>query len=220
MQARELITDDIPPLKLSDTAKKVLDWMDEFRLSHLPVVSNRVFLGMVSYMDIIDSSFPKKTIEQIHPNLINASVKEDYHIFDVFKVISENNVTAVAVVDDKANYLGVITNDTLIKKVANMPFVNEPGSIIVLEVNIRDYSLSQIAQIVEGNDAKILNLHINAHTDSTKIEITLKINKEDLSPILQTFNRYNYTVRATYHQHHSNDDLQQRYSEFIHYLNI
>ena len=169
MLAHELITDEVPPLKPTDTGKKVLDWMDDFRLTHLPVVSKRKFLGLVSYPDIIDMNDPKKTLERLHAPMINAFVKEDYHIFDVLKVISNNNVTAVAVLDAEDKYQGVITADSIIKKIANMPFVNEPSGIIVLEVNIRDYSLSQIAQIVEGNDAKILNMHINAHSDTTKI---------------------------------------------------
>ena len=101
-----------------------------------------------------------------------------------------------------------------------MPFVHEPGSIVILEMNTRDYSLSQISQIVEGNDAKILSMHINAHRDSTKIEVTLKINKEELAPILQSFGRYNYTVKATFHQNNLNVDLKKRFEEFIHFLNI
>jgi hypothetical protein len=87
-------------------------------------------------------------------------------------------------------------------------------------MNVKDYSLSQIEQIVEGNDAKVLNMHINAHHDTTKMEVTLKVNKEDLSGLLQTFARYNYTVKATFHQNQFNDDVKKRFDEFIHFLNI
>ncbi|MBI4930680.1 MAG: CBS domain-containing protein [Bacteroidetes bacterium] len=220
MLAYELITEEVPSLKPTDTGKKVLDWMEDFRISHLPVVNKREFLGLVSYTDLLDLNNTKKTIDHLRVSMIKAFVREDYHIFDVLKVISNYNVSAVAVLDADNNYMGVITADSIIQKIANMPFVHEPGSIVILELNTKDYSLSQIAQLVEGNDAKILNMHINAHHDSTKIEVTLKINKEDLSPILQTFNRYNYTVKATFHQNNFNDDLKKRYDEFIHFLNI
>jgi hypothetical protein len=83
-----------------------------------------------------------------------------------------------------------------------------------------DYSLTQIASIVEGNDAKILSLYVNSLTDSTKIEVTLKVNKEDLSRILQTFYRYNYSVKASYHQSDYDDDLKGKFDEFIRFLNI
>lgn len=220
MLAYELITDEVPPLKLTDTVKKVLDWMEEFRVSHLPVVKKREYLGLVSYTDLLDLNNTKKTLEALKPTMIRAFVRDDFHIFDVLKVISDHQVTAVAVIDASDKYLGVITSETIIRKIAAMPFVNEPGSIMILEMNTRDYQLSQIAQIVEGNDAKILSMHLNAHRDTTKIEVTIKVNKSDLTPILQTFNRYNYTVKATFHQKDLDADMKQRFDEFLHYLNI
>ncbi len=220
MLAHELITDEVPPLKLTDTGQKVIDWMEDMRVSHLPVVKKREFLGMVSYSDILDLNKPKETLDHLHVSMIKAYVRENYHIFDVLKAISNYNVSAVAVLDAEDNYMGVITADSLIKKIAQMPFVNEPGGIIILEMNVKDYSLSQIAQIVEGNDAKVLNMHINAHHDTTKMEVTLKVNKEDLSGLLQTFARYNYIVKATFHQNQFNDDVKKRFDEFIHFLNI
>lgn len=220
MLAYELITEEVPSLKPTDTGRKVLDWMEDFRVSHLPVVNKREFIGLVSYTDILDLNDSKKTIDHLRVSMIKAFVRVDYHIFDVLKVISNHNVSAVAVLDEKDNYMGVITADSIIQKIANMPFVNEPGGIIILEMNTKDYLLSQIAQIIEGNDAKILNMHINAHPDTTKIEVTLKVNKEDLTPILQTFNRYNYSVKATFHQNQFNNDIKSRFDEFMHFLNI
>lgn len=220
MLAYELITEEVPSLKPTDTGKKVLDWMEDFRISHLPVVNKREFMGLVSYADMLDHNDGKKTIEKLHVSLINASVRDNYHIFDVLKVISRHNVSAVAVLDDQNKYVGVITADSIIKKIAAMPFVNEPGGIIILEILVRDYSLSQIAQIVEGNDAKILNLYVNSHPDTTKMEVTIKVNKDDLAPILQTFSRYNYVVKATFHQSQMGVDLKNRYDEFMHFLNI
>ena len=220
MLAHELITDEVPPLKMTDTGKKVLDWMEDLRISHLPVVNKRQFLGLVSYADILDLNKPKETLGHQRVTMIKAYVRENFHIFDVLKAISNYNVSAVAVLDAEDNYMGVITADSIIKSIAQMPFVNEPGGIIVLEMNVKDYTLSQIAQIVEGNDAKILNMHINAHHDTTKMEVTLKVNKEDLSSLLQTFARYNYTVKATFHQNQFNDDVKKRFDEFIHFLNI
>jgi acetoin utilization protein AcuB len=220
MLAYDLITEEVPSLKPTDTGKKVLDWMEDFRISHLPVVDKREFLGLVSYSDMLDLNDGKKTLEKLHVSMIQASVKDNYHIFDVLKVISDHKVSAVAVLDEHNKYLGVITAESIIRKIAQMPFVNEPGGIIVLEINARDYSLSQIAQIVEGNDAKILNLYLNSQPDTSKVEVTLKVNKEELSPILQTFARYNYTVKASFHHTQTGNDIKSRYDEFMHFLNI
>ena len=92
--------------------------------------------------------------------------------------------------------------------------------IIILEVNNVDYSLSQISQIVEGNDAKILSAYVANVPNSTKVEVTLKTNKEDLTRILQTFIRYNYIVKATFHQSSFEEDMRSRYDEFINYINM
>ena len=220
MLAFELITEEVPSLKPTDTGKKVLDWMEDFHISHLPVVNKREFLGLVSYTDMLDLNDGKKTLDKLHVSYIKAFVRENFHIFDVLKVISTHKVSAVAVLDEHDKYMGVVTAESIIQKIAQMPFVTEPGGIIILEINIRDYSLSQIAQIVEGNDAKILNLYVNSEPDTTKIEVTLKVNKDELSAILQTFARYNYVVKATFHHTQNGADLKNRYNEFMHYLNI
>jgi acetoin utilization protein AcuB len=220
MLAYELINEEVPSLKPNDTSKKVLHWMEDFHIAHLPVVNKREFLGLVSYTDMLDVSDGKKTLEHTPVQMIKAFVRESYHVFDVLKVISDHNVSAVAVLDNQNNYLGVITADSIIQRIAKMPFVNEPGGTIILEINTRDYSLSQIAQIVEGNGAKILNLYINSHPDSAKMEVTLKVNREDLAPILQTFARYNYVVKASFHQVQTGGDLKNRFDEFMHFLNI
>ena len=129
-------------------------------------------------------------------------------------------LTLLPVVDDKNQYIGVITLDQLVYKFSQLTAVLNPGGIIILEINVNDYILTQIAQIVESNDAKILSLYLTPHADSTKMEVTLKINKRDITPILQTFNRYNYVVKATFSEEDLLDDLQDRYDSLLRYLDV
>ena len=220
MLAIDLLNDEIPPLKVSDTGSKALAWMEEFRVSHLPVVDKREFLGLISDTELIDINKPKDPIGKLKVPLIRASVTQGQHIFEALKLISGLHLSLIAVLDDKGAYMGTITAVNLMQKIAAMPFVHEPGGIIMLELNMNDYSLAQIAQIVESNDAKILSSYITSNTDSTKIELTLKINKDDLSAILQTFNRYEYTVKASFHFGDYDTNMKTRFDEFIHYLNI
>ena len=220
MLAIDLLNDEIPPLKVSDNGSKALAWMEEFRVSHLPVVDKREFLGLISDTELIDINKPKDPIGKLKVPLIRASVTQGQHIFEALKLISGLHLSLIAVLDDKGDYMGTITAVNLMQKIAAMPFVHEPGGIIMLELNMNDYSLAQIAQIVESNDAKILSSYITSNTDSTKIELTLKINKDDLSAILQTFNRYEYTVKASFHFGDYETNMKTRFDEFIHYLNI
>jgi len=216
----DLISDDVPPLKLSDTGEKALRWMDEFRVSHLPVVDGPLFAGIVSDDDIFDMDDPTLPLSEGKLALIKPVLHPHQHPYDALKLMAELGLTVLAVTDENLNYVGAISVKNLAVRLSNMAAIREPGGIIVLEVNHVDYSLSQIASIVEGNDAKILSMYVSSEADSNRAEITLKINKEDLSRILQTFARYNYSVTASFHQSEFMDDLRQRYDQLMNFMNL
>lgn len=220
MLAKELINDDIPPLKVQDSAEKALMWMDEFHVSHLPVVNGTDFVGMISEDELYDMDDPDAPISTHNLSLIRPVLHGGQHAYDVLKLMAELSLDVIAVTDEEGHFIGSITLPQLAEKLARLAAVREPGGILVLEVNNVDYSLAQISQIVEGNDAKILSAYVAGSPDSNKVEVTLKINREDLSRILQTFSRYNYVVKATFHQSSYEEDLRQRYDEFMNYINM
>ncbi len=220
MIAKDLITDEIPPLKVTDTGTKALQWMDEFKVSHLPIINKKEFVGLISDTDILDKNIGDEPIGNHKISLMRPFIFDYQHIFEGLKLISKINITVIPVVDKDQNYLGLISINHLMRNIAQLAAIQEPGGIIVLELNTSDYSLSQIAQIIEGNDAKVLSCYYTMLPDSTKIEVTLKVNREDLSGILQTFNRYNYTVKASFHQSEFLDDMKNRFDYFINYLNL
>lgn len=220
MLASDLISDDVPPLKITDTGDLALEWMDEFRVSHLPVIDGTQFVGMVSDDDLLDLDDTGVDLASSKVTMIKPHLLAHQHPYDVLKLMAQLGLTVIAITDEQNNYLGAVSIKNLAVKLSEMAAIREPGGIIVLEVNHVDYSLSQIASIVEGNDAKVLSMYVSSEPDSNRAEITLKINKEDLTRVLQTFARYNYTVKATFHQSEFLDDLKQRYDEFMNYLNI
>ena len=220
MIARDFITDEIPPLKTTDNGLKALGWMDEFKVSHLPVVNNSELLGLISDSEILDMNNAADELGNMKQPLIKPYALEHQHIYEAMKLISELNITVLPVLNSENQYIGVITLNHLMQQFSRLAAITEPGGIVILELNVNDYSLTQIAQIIEGNDAKVLSLYVTPHPDSTKMEITLKVNKQDLSPILQTFYRYNYNVKATFHQSEFLDDLKNRYDSFMNYINM
>jgi CBS domain-containing protein len=125
----------------------------------------------------------------------------------------------VPVLDEHDKYLGVITLPDLIKKLAELSSIKDNGAIIVLEINERDYNLSQIAQIVESNDCRILSVYINSIPDSTQMDVILKLNRTDIRAVLATFNRYNYIVKASYNEM-GHDDMKERFDLLMNYLNM
>jgi len=221
MLAKDLISDVIPSLRTSDSGQKALYWMDIFRISHLPIVNNEDFLGLISDKDIYDSNMAEEPIGNHNLSLFSPYVTEDQHIYEVIELASRLNLSIIPVLDHNNHYKGVITNNDLIHYFADFSALKEPGAIIVLDMSIHDYSLSQIAQIVEGNDAKILSLYISSHSASTRMEVTLKINRNDLTSIVQTFTRYNYTIHSTFMDHDDMNGLyENRYEMFMKYLSI
>ena len=119
------------------------------------------------------------------------------------------------------HYQGLITLNDLLQNFANLSALKQPGGIIELELNVNDYTLTEISQIVEGNDAKILSLYVSSPEDSTQMNVTLKVSATDITSIIQTFNRYNYTVKASYMESDEMEDLMHnRFDAFMKYLSI
>jgi acetoin utilization protein AcuB len=220
MLAKNLISDFIMPLKTSDTGLMALYIMDEFKVLHLPIVNNTEFLGLISETDILSLNTPEEALGNHVLSLKKPYVNHNQHIYDVLKVISNLDLSLLPVLDDKHNYLGVITLGKLLKQFSKISAFVNPGGIIVIELNVNDYSISEIAKIIESDDAKVLSLYVTSYTDSTKLEITIKINKIDLAPILQTFYRYNYTIKASFSEKDYLDAIQERFDSLMNYLNI
>lgn len=218
MRAKELITEEIPPLTHMDSGEKALRWMDEFKVSHLPVLKNGNFVGVLSESDVLDKMDLVETLDKLFDHLPRPFVFENAHIYEVLSRISENRVSVLPVLDENEKYLGCTSVYHLLTVIANTGSIKETGGIIVIEVNSIDYSMAQIAQIVESNNAKILSSYIMSTPDSTKIEVTLKINQIELGRIIRTFERYDYVIKASFQKSETDDDMQNRYDALMNFL--
>lgn len=220
MVAQQLISDAIPPLKTSDSVQKVLDRMTEFRVNHLPIVNDLQLLGLVSDEDLIEVPDYDSPIGSIKLSATNACVSKEQHVYDVIRTFAEKRLTLLPVVDENKNYLGVISINSMVEYIANLTSVKEPGGIIVIEINNRDNSLAHISQIVESNNAQILSSYITSFPESTRLEVTLKLNRTDTSAIVASFLRYDYTVVATYNDIKSDGGSSDRYDQLMNYLSF
>jgi CBS domain-containing protein len=221
MVAKDLISEVIPSLKTSDLGQTALNWMEIFRISHLPIVNNQDFLGLISDADIYDMNQPEEPIGNHALTLFKPFVTTEQHIFEVIGLASRLKLSIVPVLDSNDHFKGVITTSDLIRHIAGISSMDQPGGIIVLQLIERDYSLSQIAQIVESNNVKVLSMYITSPPESTKLEVTLKVNTGDLVSVIRTFERYNYEVKTWVT---NNDSMDRFYSErfdlLMKYLNI
>ncbi len=220
MLAKNLISEVLPSLKTSDTGVIALRIMDEYKVSHLPIVNNEDFLGLISEADIENVNNQEEPIGNYSLSLLRPFVDQYQHIYDVISLAWSEKLSVIPVLNKSNVYVGTILLKDLVAHFAEITAVQNPGGIIVLETNQNDYSLSEIASIVESNEAIILSSYITSHPDSVKVEVTLKINKINIYPILQTFDRYNYTVLASFTESTYSDDLMDRYNSLMNYMNL
>ena len=221
MVAKDLISEVIPTLKTSDLGQTALNWMEIFRVSHLPIVNNQDFLGLISDTDIYDMNQPGEPIGNHTLTLFKPFVDGEQHIFEVIGLASRLKLSVIPVLDSKEHFMGVITTSDLLRHLAGISSMDQPGSIIVLELIERDYSLSQIAQIVESNNVKVLSMYITSPPESTKLEVTLKVNTGDLVSVIKTFERYNYDIKTWVTTNDSMDNFySERFDLLMKYLNI
>jgi acetoin utilization protein AcuB len=220
MLAIELISDSIPPVHTSDSIQKVIERMQEFRIRHLPIVNEQQFLGLISDSDLIEETDYQVPIGSLALSLVNPYVLEDQHIYDVIRVFYEQQLSIVPVLDAKKNYLGLVSINTLTEYFAKLTSVSDPGGIIVLEIGNKNNSLAHMAQIVESDNAQVLSSYVRTFPDSTRMEVTLKVNKVDISAIVASFMRYEYEIKATFNHIDENDSSKDRYDSLMNYLNL
>jgi acetoin utilization protein AcuB len=220
MLAVELIADVVPSVHTSDSIQKVIDRMYEFRVKHLPIVNEEQFLGLVAENDLIKETDYSTPIGALRLSLVNPYVLAEQHVYDVIRLFHEQQLTIVPVLDTKNNYLGLISINAVTEYFATLTSVEQPGGIIVLEIFNKNNSLAHMSQIVESDNAQILSSYVRSFPDSTRMEVTLKVNKQDISAIVASFLRYDYDIKATFNHTQENDNSRERYNSFMNYLNL
>ncbi|HPA35802.1 MAG TPA: CBS domain-containing protein [Chitinophagales bacterium] len=217
--AQDCINNSIPYLRLTDTAGYALDLMAEYKVDQLAVVDNGVLAGMASEQQLLDLD-DNITLEEMRPALLANKVLEGTHVFDVVRKQSEFATDYLPVVTAAGEYLGLITTQKIVAQFSSHSALAGSGGIIVLEMEARDYSLAEIAKIVESNNALILHSMISTAAHSHQLQVSLKINKNDLKDIQLSFERYQYTVLAVLHQSEYEWQLKERYDSLMRYLEV
>ena len=221
MIAAELINHMIPPLKLSDSAEKAISWMEELRCKQLPVVQDNRFIGLISEEIILEENNIDKAISAFELEAGDCKVLKDQHFYDVVKIASDFNAQIVAVMDRGGEYSGVITVQDTITSFAQTATVQASGAILVLSMEMRDYSLAEISRLIEAEGAKILGSTIREDaTDPSRIKLTIKINQTNLANVVSALERFEYKIIARFQEPGAVDNNKERLDILMHYLNI
>ena len=221
MIAEGLLSNVVPVLKKNDTCAQALGWMDLFRVSHLPVVEGSSYVGLLSDEIMYAHGCLNDPINSLEISRESTFVYDDMHIYHVIEVASSLGLSIVPVLSRKEVYQGAILLSDILHSVEKMLCVDDAGGIIVLEVNKIDYSLAEVAQIVEYNEAKVLSCFVTCTPDSNKVDITVKVNTPRIEPILDTFVRYRYVIKSSFVLCEDvNYDLRDRYGQLIKFMEM
>lgn len=219
MLATDFISLEIPILKYSDSCSQVLRWMDEYRVMHMPVFDGAVYQGMISEADLLNVEDDTCTLSIFQDKLLKVAIHDHRPIYDVIKLMDDFKLSLIPVIDENERLLGTISYKEVIRAMVDVFNLNSKGAVFVLEMNYVDYALSEISRIVESNDARVLSAHISFHHESKLIDVIVKVNTESLTSILQTMERYDYTIKASFGNGENQDYLNERYEELMRYLN-
>ncbi|MBV4359157.1 CBS domain-containing protein [Pinibacter aurantiacus] len=219
MLNKELISTSIPVLAPTDSVDKALQLMSDYHLSQLPVIAEEKFVGLIDEEELLNTD-TNATIIQLQASFVKLAVQDNKYFFEAVKLSTEYNLCVIPVIEQDLTWVGAINAYDLLKEFAHMTGVNDPGGLIVLEMEKQNFSFSEISKLVETNDAQITQM--NTYYDSTNsvFVVTVKINKLEISDIIATFQRYEYVVRYYFGEELYENELKNNYDHLMNYLNI
>ena len=219
MFAGQLISQSISFLHLDDTAGKALQEMNDFHVSHLPVVAEDKYLGLISEEALLDND-EKSPIENLQSEFIKPFVRQNDFFLLAVKRARDMHLSVVPVITDQYELLGVISEDNLFMQLAAFAGVDEPGGIIVLEMEKNDFSAGELNRLIESNDAYITQLNSIFDVATQLLTVTLRINKTEISDIVATLQRHEYNIRFYNGEELFQNELQNNLDHLMNYLNI
>ena len=221
MVAEDLINEMIPPLKLSDSGEKAKHWMEELRLSQLPVVDKNVYQGLLLEDTLLDAENLNRKISEFRLDYKDINILPGTHYYDVIKMATRNKLQILPVIDEDKKFLGVVSLNETAAAIAQMFASQGPGGILLISMKEQDYSMAQISRLVEANDCRILSSFLVTDEHSSgQVNLTLKLNKTDLARTIATLERYGYNVITQFHETELINNDQERLDLLMKYLNI
>jgi predicted transcriptional regulator len=220
MTASELADIELPYLETVDACDKAIGFMDEFKLSHYPVVNGSLFIGLIYEEDIFEFDDWSQTVSQSKIRLPDVSINGADHFLSVVNKMQLSGLSCIPVVDDNNHFIGLITRDRIVNVFGGSSIVQDVGSVIELELAANDYYLTEITRVIESSGTKILGTYIRANKEDNKIVLTIKLNKQEVEDVLSALDRFGYKVLASYQFKSENSLMQDRYDNLMYMLNL
>jgi len=220
MLTSELKSQTLPYLHLNDKVNLALQLMNENHVTHLPIVEGEKYVGLVSEEDLLLSENDNAELKTLNQSFAETAVKGNEHILKALQVAAENGLSMVPIISEENEIIGTLVYNDLLKVASEFMSLNEPGGLIVLELNTNQYSFNEISKLVESNDAQITQLNTSNDPESGIMLVTMRINKSDVADIVSTFQRYEYNVKYFLGEESYANELKSNFDNLMNYLKI
>lgn len=221
MLASELIDPMLPSLKPTDRVGQAMDWMQEHRVGQLVLTDQGEYRGVISEELLMDVGDDERSLSDVMRLFEQTFVYEDQHLYEIIGLILQNRMEVVAVLSEDKEFSGTISTSELLKQFAQELGVQEQGAILILNINERDYSLSEISRLVESNNVKVISSYFSsaAYGMPDRSRLTLKLNRRDITPVISTLERFGYRIEAAFANAPVESIDQERLDSLLRFLN-
>ncbi len=215
----EIVQSTVPLLRYTDTVENAIEIFQQNNLFHLPVVDNNKYEGIIS-LDELLSAEDTDTLEALKDKLMHFSIAHDQHFLSALKSIAAYNISILPVLSAGKEYLGVVSHQSLLNALYTFLSCDEPGGVFVVEMEKPKFSVGELCRLVETNDAYITQLNTYTEQGSGLFIVTFKVNKTEVSDILITLQRYDYSVRYYFGEELYENELKENFDNLMAYLNV
>lgn len=218
MMIAEYISKDFAPLKPSDTVARAMELVDKFNLTHIVVLKGSESEGNLS----------KETLEEYEPDTLLSDLKEFYEVFfveekasllDAIQIFDQHTANVLVVLNAQQQFVGLLMLDDVISGLSAMPLINEPGSVMIVEIPQNKLSFSEISKIVESNNAKITGMFVVAYLEDS-VHVAVKLASGNLTSVGETFDRFDYKVVYKFFRDEKEELMKERFEQLMKYLDL
>ncbi len=220
MLTRELLSQTLPSLRLTDKVYQALQLMNDNHVTHLPIVEAEKYVGVISENDLLQAENDNAELSELQQSFSDISVKDDEHFLKAVQLAADSGLSIVPVVTEENELIGSVSYNDLLKFSSEFMSLSEPGGLIVVEMESNQYSFNEISKIVEANDAQITQLNTSNDAETGMMQVTIRINKPEVSDIVASFNRYEYNVKYFFGEELYANELRSNYDNLMNYLKI
>jgi acetoin utilization protein AcuB len=217
MLTKDLISNSIPYLHLDDKVFHALQLMNDYHVAHLPIVDAEQYLGIVSEEQLLHSN-EEEILKQLPISDGGSAVQANDHFLKAIQVAVQNKLSVVPVIGEEKHILGIVTYNDLLRNASEFMSLDQPGGLIVLEMEPKAYAFNEINRIVESNDAQITQLNSFADPETGLLQVTIRVSKLEISDIVATLQRFEYVVKYYFGEELYQNELRRNFDNLMSYL--